>query len=358
MDRGSASAVAGIGKRPAPPAWMLTPPTTRHVAFALASLAALTLVATMPQLLGDEVREGVEGVGEASRAWLWAAGLGFVSSLVASACAWRSAVLRCGGDASRFDASARYGAGSLLNAFAPAKLGTALRFALFSRVLHGEGRLWTAAGIGTAVGIAHWLCLAALLTFGAATGVLPAWPIAIVSVVVAVAAATAWRVRDSRTGSRTAHVLDVFRIFGRCPRAAGQLLGWIGVAMLSRIAAAAAIASAFGIERPLLAATLVVPALALAGTLPLTPGNIGFASAAVAFALTAHGASADVAISAGIAFGAVETITSIAFGAGSVLYLAGAVAPGSRRWATAAVGAAGCLALGAAFGATVLFPVV
>ena len=136
------------------------------------------------------------------------------------------------------------------------------------------------------------------------------------------------------------------------------MLGWIGLATLARIAAATAIASAFGIENPLLAAMLVVPALELAGTLPLTTGNIGVASAAAAFALKAHGVGADVALSAGIAFGAVETLTSLAFGAGSALYLAGAVSPGSRRRLTTAVAAAGCLALGAAFGATVLFPVV
>ena len=336
---------------------MLTLPK-RHIAFAVASLAVVAVVATMPQLLGDHVREGVAGLGEASRQWLWAAGLGFAASLVASGWAWRSAVIRCGGATSRADAAARYGSGSLLNTFAPAKLGTALRFALFARVLDGDGRLWTAGGIGTAVGIAHWLWLAAMLTFGAATGVLPAWPIAIVMLVVLVAAAVAWRARESRAGSRTAHVLDAFRVFGSCPRAAGQLLGWIGVATIARIAAATAIAAAFGIDDPFLAAMLVVPALELAGTLPLTPGNVGVASAAAACALKAHGADADVAISAGIAFGAVETITSIAFGAGSVLYLAGAVSPGSRRWITATVGAVGCLALGAAFGATVLFPVV
>jgi uncharacterized membrane protein YbhN (UPF0104 family) len=103
----------------------------RHIAFALASLAVVAVVATMPQLLGDQVREGIEGVGDANRAWLWIAGLGFVSSLVASACAWRSALGRCGGETSRLDAAARYGAGSLLNAFAPAKLGTAFSIALF-----------------------------------------------------------------------------------------------------------------------------------------------------------------------------------------------------------------------------------
>jgi uncharacterized membrane protein YbhN (UPF0104 family) len=333
----------------------------RHIAFALASLAVVAVVATMPQLLGDQVREGIDGVGEANRAWLWISGLGFALSLAASGCAWRSALGRCGGDTSRLDAAARYGMGSLANAFAPAKLGTALRIVLFSRVLHGEGRIWTSGGIGTSVGVAHWVWLAAMLTFGAATGALPAYPIAIVAAVAAVAIATAYLARNSRRGGRIAHLFDAFRMFGRCPRAAGQMLGWIGLATLGRIAAATAIASAFGIENPLLAAMLVVPALELAGTLPLTPGNIGVASAAAAFALKAHGVGADVAVSAGIAFGAVETITSIAFGAGSVLYLAGAVAPGApsaRRWVTAAVSATGCLALAAAFGATVLFPVV
>src|SRR5687767_10877335 len=95
----------------------------RHIAFALASLAVVALVATMPQLLGNEVRAGIDGVGEANRAWLWFAGLGFASSLVASGCAWRSALGRCGGDTSWLDAAARYGMGSLANAVAPAKLG-------------------------------------------------------------------------------------------------------------------------------------------------------------------------------------------------------------------------------------------
>src|SRR5688572_840671 len=158
----------------------------RHIAFALASLAVVAVVATMPQLLGDEVREGIEGVGEANRAWLWFAGLGFALSLVASGCAWRSALGRCGGDCSTLDAAARYGAGSLANALAPAKLGTALRIALFSRVLHGEGRIWTAGGIGTSVGVAHWVWLAAMLSFGAATGALPAYPIGIVALVAVV----------------------------------------------------------------------------------------------------------------------------------------------------------------------------
>ena len=59
--------------------------------------------------------------------------------------------------------------------------------------------------------------------------------------------------------------------------------------MALRVLAATAIAAAFGVDQPLAAAVLIIPALDLAGILPLTPGNVGVASAAVAFALTAHG---------------------------------------------------------------------
>ena len=79
--------------------------------------------------------------------------------------------------------------------------------------------------------------------------------------------------------------------------------------MALRLAAATAIAAAFGVEQPLVAALLIVRALDLAGILPLTPGNVGVASAAVAFALKAHGVGSEVALTAGIAFGAVETLT-------------------------------------------------
>ena len=87
------------------------------------------------------------------------------------------------------------------------------------------------------------------------------------------------------------------------------------------------------------------------------PGNVGVASAAIAFALTAHGAGADVALSAGIAFGVVETLTTFALGCGSLHNFAGCRTD-ARRWRTAAVSVSGCLALAAAFGATVLAPLV
>jgi hypothetical protein len=64
-----------------------------------------------------------------------------------------------------------------------------------------------------------------------------------------------------------------------------------------------------------------------------------------------------VALGAGIAFSAVETLTSIACGAGGLLVLAGNTR-GVRRWTTAAAGATACAGLAVAFGATVLAPLV
>jgi len=329
----------------------------RYALFSLASVGALVALATMPQLLGEQVTEAFHGLLDISPGWLWLAASSFAAALAASGCAWRSALCRCGGDLTRADASARYGVGSLVNAFLPAKVGSAVRFALFAQVLRGEARLWTTGGVCASIGAARSVWLGLLLAFAVVGGVLPVWPLALLTLGVLVALAVAVFARNRAPHARVAHVLDVFRALARSPRAAAQLVGWIGLAASARVGAATAIAAAFGVERPLLAALLVVPALDLAGILPLTPGNIGVASAAVAFALHAHGATTQTAISAGIAFSAVETVTSVAFGIGSGLFLA-TTAPGARRWTATAAATTACLVLVAAFGATVVLPLV
>lgn len=329
----------------------------RHAALFVGSITVLVALAATPQLLGDRVSDGIAGLSEADASWIWLAAAAFAASLLTSAGGWSSALTRCGGETTRGDVSARYCTGSLVNALAPARIGTAVRFALFARVLPNEGRIWTVGGIAGSLSAVRALWLAVVLALGSASGVLPRWPIALLLLAVAVAAAVAWRARDSRPGTRFAHALDVFRVLGSCPRAAAQIVGWVGLAMATRIAAATGIAAAFGISRPLAAALLIIPALDLAGILPLTPGNVGVASAAVAFALKAHGAGSDVALSAGIAFGAVETLTTLALGSGSLLYFAAARAD-ARRWRPALVAATGCFALGVAFGATVIVPLV
>ena len=329
----------------------------RHLAVFLGSVAALIALALTPQLLGDLVADGVAGLSDASAGWLWIAALAFAASLVTSACGWQSALTRCGGTTSRSDSSARYCTGSIVNALAPARIGTAVRFALFSRTLHNEGRLWTVGGIAGSLSAVRAMWLAVVLALASASGVLPRWPIAVLLLAGLVAAAIAWRARDSRPGTKFGHALDVFRVLGRCPKAAARIAGWVGLSMALRVTAAAGIAAAFGVDRPLAAAVLIIPALDLAGILPLTPGNVGVSSAAVAFALSAHGVGSNVAVSAGIALGAVETLTTLALGSASILYFLGR-RTNAVRWHTAAAAMTGCFALGAAFGATVLVPLV
>jgi uncharacterized membrane protein YbhN (UPF0104 family) len=319
------------------------------------SLALLALVAASPQLLGDQVREGIAGLDQASPVWLWVAGCCFGASLIAVAAAWRAALQSVGARVGLTDASARYGTGSLVNSLAPAKLGTALRLALYTRTLDGEGRVWTVGGIGTAIGAAHSLWLAVLVAIAAYAGVVPLWPLLVLVGALLAAAGAAVFARRLHSSRRIAHALDEFREIGRCPRRAAVLLGWTGLAMALRVAAAAAVMASFGVEQPLAAAFLVVPAVQLAAFLPLTPGNIGVAGAAVAFALRTRGIETDLALTAGIAFNAVETLTSLVFGSGSALYLAGAETS-ARRWTTAVAGATACAALAGAFSWTVLAP--
>ena len=105
-------------------------------------------------------------------------------------------------------------------------------------------------GIAGSLSAVRAVWLAIVLALASASGVLPRWPIAALLLAAAAAAALAWRARDSRPGTTFGHALDVFRVLGRCPRAAAQIAGWVGLAMALRVLAATAIAAAFGSSSP------------------------------------------------------------------------------------------------------------
>jgi uncharacterized membrane protein YbhN (UPF0104 family) len=327
------------------------------LAAGVATLALVALAAT-PQLLGSRVVDAVEGLRAADPRWLWLAALGFLASLVGSAGGWRAAVGLCGGRIGMLDANARYGVGSLVNTFVPARAGDAVRIALFARTLDHPDRLWTMGGAFAAIGAARAVALAVLVICGAAVGAVPLWPLVILLALVGAAVAVAWRARNCRARTHAAHVLDAFRALGREPLGGVVIVGWILFATLGRLASAAAIAAALGVPHPLTAAIVIVPALDLAGQLPLTPGNIGVTSGAVAMALQAHGIGWSAALSAGIAFHAVETVVGVGYGAAGLLVLGGGSLTGTRRALALGAAATACLALGAVFSATVLAPLV
>jgi uncharacterized membrane protein YbhN (UPF0104 family) len=328
------------------------------MAAAVAATLALVAVAATPQLYGSRVAEAFEGLGRADPAWLWLGTLGFLASLAGAAGSWHCAVRLCGGEIGFVDANARYGTGSLVNTFLPARLGDAVRLALYSRALDTRHRLWTTGGAFAVIGAARAVALAALVVAGALAGALPLWPVAVLAAMVAAAGAVAWRSRTLRSHSRVAAGLAAFRAIGSDPRAAVRIVGWIAFATVGRFGATAAIAASLGVHRPLAAAVIILPALDVATLLPLTPGNVGVTSGAVAFALQAHGIGHTQALSTGIAFHATETAVSLLYGACGVLVVAGGSLTGTRRWLAYAAGTAASLALVGAFGATVVAPLV
>ncbi|HET7573036.1 MAG TPA: lysylphosphatidylglycerol synthase domain-containing protein [Gaiellaceae bacterium] len=330
----------------------------RGFAAAAGVLLVLGVVAATPQLLGSRVADAVSALGDADPRWLWLAGAGFAVAVLGAAGSWRSATGLCGGRLGMTDAAARYGAGSLVNTFLPARAGDAVRFALFARTLDGSERLLRTGGAFAALGAARAVVLGALVVSGAALGAIPLWPVLAIAGLAAAAAGIAIGVRRREARGRFARLFDAFRTLGREPRAAARLLGWLALSLAARVTAAAAVGAALGIGRPLAAALVIVPMLDVAGLVPVTPGNVGVTSGAVATIFQTHGVSFTHGLAAGIAFHAVETAVGIAFGLGSLVWLAPYPTPATRRIAVLASAASASLAVAGVLSATVLLPLV
>lgn len=260
----------------------------RTVLLAAAGMAALAVLALMPQLFRDQLGDAFVALEDANAGWLWLAAAAFLAAVLCSASAWRAATKL----PDRVDACARYGVGSLVNSFAPAHAGDAVRLALFAKA-SPDHRLLTAGKALAGVAVARLACVGILL-------LATLKPIALVALLLA-------------------------PLIGRVPT-------WVAAATIARVAAAAAVAAAVGVPAPVLTALLVVPAIDLAGLFAITPGNIGLKSGAIALALQAQGVDMTTALSTGIAFHAVETLVGVTFGSASTLYLSRVPVP---RWAVA-----------------------
>ena len=331
----------------------------RTLAVAGVACVLLLAVAATPQLLGSDVKRAFVGLEHAQPIWLWAAAVGFVAALLCNAWVWRTGILLVGGEIGRVRAVACYGVGALVNSATPARVGDAVRIALFSRSLTGgRERYWTTGSVFGATGAARALVLGVLVLVRALLGALPRWPLLVLGGFVVAAVVAAVFARGRRAERQVAHLLDAFRALGRSPSAGAQLVGWVAAATVARIGGAAAIAAALGVSHPLLAAVIIVPALDLATLVPLTPGNVGVVSGTVAVALRTRGVDLTQALTTGIALHAIETGASILVGAGGALYLARFGSVHVRRRAIAIAGGAAALVLVGAFSATVLAQLV
>ncbi len=331
---------------------------TRGLAATAALLVALVVAVATPQILGTRVAAAFGALDNADPKWLWLAGIGFAVSVIAAAGSWLSAIRLCGGTLTLPDACARYGAGSLANTFVPFRAGDAIRIGLFSRVLPNRERLLTTGSAFAALGAARSVLLAILVVAGSLTGTLPLWPLFVALGLVTLAAAVSIRARGRDPEGRAGHLLDSFRALGREPAAALRLVAWIALSTAGRLASATAVAAALGIHHPLAAAVVIVPALEVAGMVPLTPGNVGITSGAIALAFQSQGVSFTHGLAAGIAFHAVETAVGIMFGIASVVWLAPYRSPGLRRVVLLTSAASWALGIAGAFSATVLVPLV
>jgi uncharacterized membrane protein YbhN (UPF0104 family) len=316
-------------------------------------LTALVAAVATPQVLGRRVAAAFATLEHADPKWLWLAGIGFAVSVSGAAAAWRSAMIVCGGRLSFCDACARYGAGALVNTFVPARAGEAVRIGLFSRVLPMKERLRTTGSAFAALAASRALVLGVLAVGGAVAGAVPLWPFLIAAGIVGGAVGVAVVARHTKT-----HLLDAFRALADDPCAAARIIGWISLQFAGRLAAATAVGAALGIRHPLAAAVLILLALDAAGLVPVTPGGVGVAQAAIVLALHAQGTPYRAALAAGIAFHAIETAVSLMFGLASLVWLAPYPSPAARRVALLAGAASWMLGVAGAFSATVLAPLV
>ena len=289
------------------------------------------------------ITQAVGTLGQLQPGWLLVAGVGFAVALICSAVAWNAGLRACGGRSSNADVAARYAIGSLVNSVSPAHVGGAVRIGLLSRTLPGADPVLRTCGVGAAVAAARALALAALVLCAAALGRVPLWPAPLVALLALGALVLGVR-SSTRIAGRVAAALEVFR----SPRTALELGRWIACSFAARLGATIAVVAALGIPHGLAVSVVLLAAVALAGVLPLTPGNIGAGAGAAALALHGTGVGAGVALALGMAFQAVETCTAILLGlAGSAVV----AAPGTwqRRWSLVAVGV-GALALAASVG--------
>ena len=275
------------------------------------------------------------------------AGAGFLLAFLCSVAGWRAALVAAGGRICPLQAAARIGVGSMVNSFAPAKLGDAVKVALCARAIEGPRRLWTAGGVYVALAAARSLTLAALVVAASATGAIPLWPVFVLCGTAALVACAAMLSERLRNHPRIGHTLGALRTVERSPRAICEILGWTAGMVLARLGATAAIAAAFGLPHPLLAALLILPALDVAAAFPLTPGSLGIGSGAVAVALASRGIGMTQALGVGLAIQALETLVSVSVGTlGGVFLLQ--PSPAVRRFALRAV-TVGVAVGGAAF---------
>ena len=248
--------------------------TRPQVLLCAAAILAIAVAALLPGSARGHLSSAVTALRGADPRWLGLAAVGFASAFACTVGAWSAAFGAAGGRICPRQAAARLGVGSLVNTFAPARLGDAVKVALCSRAIDAPGRLWTAGGVYAALSAARCLALASLVVVAAATGALPWWPVLVLCGFVALlvlVGAFSGRLREKHL----AQFVEGFAMLERSPRALATVLGWTFGMAAARLGATIAVAASLGIPHPVLAALVILPALDVASAFPITPGAVG-----------------------------------------------------------------------------------
>lgn len=278
--------------------------------------AGLTFVFFNPT---GAIRVALADLRGADRTWLLAAGASFLAASLCSAAAWHRGLRSCGAKLGRTAVTQRYAAGSLANTLAPANAGEVVRVALLSRAMNTEGAAFSVLGVSAAVAVMRGTVVGGLF-FATAASSVSVQRVGLLAAVVALAACGVFLARRRLSG-KVRHVLDVVRGLAAEPLAAFEMFGWVAACTGATILASACVGASLGVPHALAAALVIVPAIEMAKLLPITPGNVGLTSAAVAIALHAHGVPLQSAVAVGITLHAVETVVGLCFGAAGTLSL-------------------------------------
>jgi len=309
-----------------------------------AGLVALAIAAAAPGLVTSHIAPALSSLQGARAGWLGLAAVAYALAYATSVCAWRTALGAAGGRIGFWDALGKLGIGSVVNTFAPARMGDAVKVALLSDTVAGTDRVWTTGGLYAAVAASRSFSIAGLVVAASLAGALPLWPALVLVGGAAALVAAGLSPIPLRRYHRIAHLLTGLAALAHSPRRSLVLVAWSTGTTAARLGATTAASASLGLSHPLVAGLLIVTALDVAGMLPLTPGNLGIASGAVAVALASRGIGANEAMGVGFAFQAIETFVSLAAGAvGGWRY---AVRGRVNRWAVraAVVGASAAVA--------------
>jgi uncharacterized membrane protein YbhN (UPF0104 family) len=264
--------------------------------------------------------------------WEWVAaavGLNLLSVLV-RAVAWRTVIVQAMPPPHpRFPlVFSAFSVGLFANAVLPGRIGELARVAVLNRRMPQEGAWATLLGTVFAHRVFDLIAMMALILYVALTAHIPDWAVtSLIAVVgagvllftVAVLSARYHRVTRFEEGVGAVRKTVRLARYGlgvmRRPGAAiaaclFQILGWT-----CQLFAVYTAMRAFGIDKPLPAAGLVLVLMNVATIFPLWPGNVGLVQAAVALPLSRY---YGVARAKGIAFGfglqAIEASVGIGVG--------------------------------------------